>query len=53
MPLTAISGVAPKCSIVSYKVLDDDGLGRTSDILTALEHIQNINDHGRLIRSTA
>ena len=50
MPLTAISGVAPKCTIVSYKVLTNEGLGRTSDILTALEHIQTINDHGRMIK---
>ena len=50
VPLTAISGVAPRCSIVSYKVLTDDGLGRTSDILTALDHIQTVNDHGRMIK---
>ncbi len=50
VPLTAISGVAPKCTIVSYKVLTNEGLGRTSDILTALEHIQTINDHGRMIK---
>ena len=48
--LECLSGVAPRCSIVSYKVLTDDGVGRTSDILTALEHIQTVNDHGRMIK---
>jgi serine protease AprX len=48
--LECLSGIAPMCSIVSYKVLTDDGVGRTSDILTALEHIQTVNDHGRMIK---
>jgi subtilisin family serine protease len=50
VPVSAISGVAPMTRIVSYKVLTDDGLGRTSDILTALDHIQKVNDHGRMIK---
>jgi len=49
-PLQEISGIAPQCSIVSFKVLDDDGVGNTSDILAALEAIQEINDHGRLLK---
>ena len=48
--LTTISGIAPKCSIVSFKVLDDNGVGGTGAILTALDKIQEINDHGRRLR---
>jgi serine protease AprX len=50
VPLTLITGVAPQCSIVSFKVLSDNGVGRTGDILTALDEIQQINDHGRRLR---
>jgi serine protease AprX len=49
-PLGSVSGVAPQCSIVSYKVLDDHGVGGTGAILTALDAIQQINDHGRRLR---
>jgi subtilisin family serine protease len=50
VPLPQISGVAPQCSIVSYKVLDDSGIGRTGDILTALDAIQQVNDNGRRLK---
>lgn len=45
--LREISGVAPECGIVSYKVLDDDGVGRTSDIMNALRTVSEVNDDGR------
>ena len=48
--LKAISGIAPQASIVSYKVLDDSGVGRTSDILAALQAVQDVNDNGRLVK---
>lgn len=48
--LDSISGIAPQCSIVSYKVLDDRGVGGTGAILTALDAIQELNDHGRRLR---
>ena len=48
--LTDISGIAPQCSIVSFKVLDDNGVGGTGAILTALDKIQEINDNGRRLR---
>jgi serine protease AprX len=50
VPLDSISGIAPQCSIVSYKVLDDTGVGRTSDILAALNAIQEVNEHGRRLK---
>lgn len=46
--LAALSGIAPQCKLVSYKVLDDNGNGRTSNILSALQHIQEVNDYGRM-----
>src|SRR5262249_26545077 len=45
-----ISGSAPKATRVSYKVLDDAGAGKTSGVLTAIEQIQQVNQHGRRIR---
>lgn len=50
-PVTAISGVAPECKLVSYKVLDD--AGRSDDvrnIIAALEHVAKVNEYGLNIR---
>ncbi len=54
----SISGMAPKCKIVSIKVLDDRGQdpgmvtpkGRVSNIIAAIDYIQEINGFGRRIR---
>ena len=46
-PLTSISGMAPKCKILSIKVLDNDGVGETSSLIAAIAKIQKINGHGR------
>ena len=43
----AISGMAPHCKIVSMKVLDGNGNGRTSNVMQALERVQEINSYGR------
>jgi len=48
--LGTISGIAPKAKLVSYKVLDDSGVGKTSAVLTAIEEIQKLNQHGRRLR---
>jgi len=45
----SICGMAPKCTIVSMKVLDKDGNGRTSAVIQALERIQEINGYGRRV----
>lgn len=45
--LSAISGMAPKCKLVSMKVLDADGNGLASSLIAALEEIQRINSYGR------
>jgi subtilisin family serine protease len=48
---TRLHGVAPHCRIVSLRVLDDEGDGRTSDIIRALEYIrEQINDDPKLLR---
>jgi serine protease AprX len=54
----SISGMAPKCKLVSLKVLDDRGQdpgkdtprGRVSNIIAAIDYIQEINGFGRRIR---
>lgn len=45
--LPAISGVAPKCKLLSIKVLDQKGHGSASSLIAAIEHIQRINGNGR------
>ena len=45
----SITGMAPRCKIVSMKVLDKDGSGRTSSVIQALERIQEINGYGRRV----
>ncbi len=47
---SALSGMAPHCKLLSLKVLDDRGDGEVSSVIAALEHIQEINGHGRRIR---
>ena len=44
-----IRGIAPKCKILSMKVLDDQGDGKASSIIGALGAIQEINGYGRRI----
>jgi len=46
-PLTHIRGVAPECTIVSVKVLDQEGKGQVSNLITALEEIDRINGYGK------
>jgi serine protease AprX len=45
--VTGVAGMAPKCRLVSYRVLDDRGKGMHSAIITALQHIDEINNNGR------
>lgn len=50
LPLSSISGVAPKCRLVSLKVLNREGTGLASNLVAAIEHVQRINEYGRRIR---
>jgi serine protease AprX len=45
--LDKISGMAPKCRLVSLRVLDDNGKGDTSSLIAAIAKIQEINGYGR------
>ncbi|MDQ3564520.1 MAG: S8 family peptidase [Pseudomonadota bacterium] len=47
LPLKQISGMAPKCELVSLKVLDKFGQGNASNLIAGICHIQLINRHGR------
>jgi serine protease AprX len=47
----AMHGVAPKCTLVSLKVLDADGNGRVSDIMRALVYVrEQLNDDPKMLR---
>jgi serine protease AprX len=46
-PLQAIAGIAPKCKLVSLKVLNQFGNGKASNVIAAIDHIQLINGYGR------
>lgn len=45
--LAAIAGIAPRCRLVSLKVLDRFGNGKASNVIAAIAHVQLINGHGR------
>jgi serine protease AprX len=45
----AIAGMAPRCAIVSLRVLEDDATGRVSALIRAIDQIQQWNDYGRNI----
>jgi subtilisin family serine protease len=44
-----ITGMAPKCTLLSLRVLDDSGAGQVSSIIDAFEEIQRLNGYGRRI----
>jgi subtilisin family serine protease len=46
-PLTQISGVAPKCKLLSLKVVGPSGSGKVSSVLKAIESIQQWNQYGK------
>jgi subtilisin family serine protease len=48
--LKSISGMAPRCKLLSLKVLDGQGRGSASNLIAAIAAIQQINGHGRRIQ---
>ena len=46
---THMCGMAPKCKLLSLKVLDDNGDGKVSDLIAAIGYIQKINNNGRYL----
>ena len=47
--LQSISGVAPKCKVLSLKVLGPEGKGRASNLIAALAYVLDVNGFGRRI----
>ena len=45
--LDGISGMAPQCKLVSLRVLDENGKGAVSNLIAAIDHVQEINGQGR------
>ena len=45
--LDAVSGMAPQCKLVSLRVLDENGKGSVSNLIAAIDHVQEINGQGR------
>jgi len=45
--LDGICGMAPQCKLVSLRVLDENGKGSVSNLIAAIDHIQEINGYGR------
>ena len=45
--LGPVSGMAPQCKLVSLKVLDEFGIGKASNVIAAISHVQLLNGHGR------
>ena len=48
-PMPEVDSVAPECKLVSYKVITGAPDDPVSNVIAALEHIQEINGYGRRI----
>lgn len=48
--IKTISGMAPKCKLLSLKVLDENGEGEASSLIAAISYIQELNGYGRRLR---
>src|SRR5262249_48934810 len=47
----AIRGMAPNCRLISLRVLDGNGEGRSSDVIRALDYVrEKLNDNPKLLR---
>ena len=42
-----VSGMAPRCKLVSLRVLDENGKGSVSNLIAAIAHMQEKNGYGR------
>ena len=48
---TQLRGVAPKCKLLSLKALNDDGAGRASNVMHALQYVrEELNGDPKLLR---
>jgi subtilisin family serine protease len=44
-----VMGMAPECTLLSYKVLDKNGDGVVSTVIAAIQKVQEVNGYGRNI----
>ncbi len=45
--LRSMVGIAPRAKLLSLRVLDASGIGGVSNLLAALDYVEQLNDHGR------
>ena len=51
VPPKAMRGMAPNCRLISLRVLDANGEGRSSDVIRALDYVrEKLNDNPKLLR---
>ena len=51
MPAQRVRGMAPDCRLISLRVLDSNGEGRSSDVIRALAYVrERLNDNPKLLR---
>ena len=51
MPAEQVRGMAPNCRLISLRVLDGNGEGRSSDVIRALAYVrERLNDNPKLLR---
>lgn len=51
LPAEQIRGMAPNCRLISLRVLDGNGEGRSSDVIRALNYVhEKLNDNPKLLR---
>jgi subtilisin family serine protease len=51
LPPDEVRGMAPNCRLISLRVLDGNGEGRSSDVIRALDFVrERLNDNPKLLR---
>jgi serine protease AprX len=51
LPAERVRGMAPNCRLISLRVLDSNGEGRSSDVIRALAYVrERLNDNPKLLR---
>jgi subtilisin family serine protease len=51
LPSELVRGMAPNCRLISLRVLDGNGEGRSSDVIRALDYVrERLNDNPKLLR---
>jgi subtilisin family serine protease len=51
LPPDQVRGMAPSCRLISLRVLDGNGEGRSSDVIRALDYVrEKLNDNPKLLR---